>query len=309
LLGARSWINKWKQSLKQRNVAKAAARPPFRRKFLIEALEPRVLLSADLPVVPPPPPDPIPHEPPEVTAAHATAGDLPHAFDVDTTGLADHFAAALTPPAAQASPLEIAFVDSRIVGQEPLTMQRDGMMVVVLDAQSDGLEQISRILAHYDNVRAVHILAHGEEGRMFLGNTALDANAIEQGKVADWGKALTEDGDLLLYGCDVAAGELGIEFMQRLAGATGADVAASDGSMRIGRSRHRPARSKPRRSSSRTFRWSSPASPGRRPPTTSPARTPPPTSSASTAPSWARTTRSTGMAAARTSFASPMQRT
>src|SRR5690242_13629769 len=41
-------------------IAAAPARPPFRRKYLVEALEPRVLLSADLPVVPPPPP-PDPH--------------------------------------------------------------------------------------------------------------------------------------------------------------------------------------------------------------------------------------------------------
>jgi hypothetical protein len=42
------------------SAAAAPARPPFRRKYLVEALEPRLLLSAGvLPVVPPPAPEPV----------------------------------------------------------------------------------------------------------------------------------------------------------------------------------------------------------------------------------------------------------
>lgn len=42
------------------------------------------------------------------------------------------------------------------------------------------------------------------------------------------GAALGDDGDLLLYGCDVGAGTEGAAFVAALAEATGADVAASD---------------------------------------------------------------------------------
>ncbi len=41
--------------------------------------------------------------------------------------------------------------------------------------------------------------------------------------------ALSQDADLLLYGCDVAATESGVTFLDALAAATGADVAASNG--------------------------------------------------------------------------------
>ena len=39
---------------------------------------------------------------------------------------------------------------------------------------------------------------------------------------------LTEDGDILLYGCNIAAGEEGEAFIEELAELTAADIAASD---------------------------------------------------------------------------------
>jgi hypothetical protein len=39
---------------------------------------------------------------------------------------------------------------------------------------------------------------------------------------------MAENGDILLYGCDVGSGERGQSFIDALASATGADVAASD---------------------------------------------------------------------------------
>jgi uncharacterized repeat protein (TIGR01451 family) len=43
-----------------------------------------------------------------------------------------------------------------------------------------------------------------------------------------WGKALSERGDILLCGCSVAAGESGAAFVRRLSLIAGADIAASD---------------------------------------------------------------------------------
>ena len=45
--------------------------------------------------------------------------------------------------------------------------------------------------------------------------------------LATLGGALSASGDILLYGCDVAAGADGLAFVNALANATGADVAAS----------------------------------------------------------------------------------
>jgi Ca2+-binding RTX toxin-like protein len=211
------------------------AHPPFRRKYLVEALEPRVLLSADLPIVPPPPPDPLPPEAPAVSAAFAAGGEAPPQFQFDGAAMAADFAASLVPaiapdapaPDSAAAPTEIAFVDWRVVGQDALTVQRDGMLVVVLDSNQDGVAQISEVLAQHHEIKAVHVLAHGDTGEMFLGNGVLDAQAVADGKVAGWAAALTKDGDILLYGCNVAEGDSGQTFVQQLAAATGADIGAS----------------------------------------------------------------------------------
>ncbi len=101
--------------------------------------------------------------------------------------------------------------------------------VFVLDASRDGVEQVGEILDHYREVAAVHLLSHGAAGAVFLGNTRLNSQEVrnERQQLKRWGQALKKTGDLLLYGCDVAEGELGLSFVEQLASATGADVAAS----------------------------------------------------------------------------------
>jgi len=101
--------------------------------------------------------------------------------------------------------------------------------VVVLDPSTDGVRQISEILRPYQGLLAVQILSHGGAGLLRLGNSKLDQNRLtkEQSQIAEWGASLNPSGDILVYGCDVAAGIFGSQFVQKLARTTGADVAAS----------------------------------------------------------------------------------
>ena len=64
---------------------------------------------------------------------------------------------------------------------------------------------------------------------MQIGSTRLDAATLagRGAEIAGWGRALTDDADLLLYGCDVAATPSGERLLARLGALTGADVAAS----------------------------------------------------------------------------------
>ncbi|WP_372742324.1 DUF4347 domain-containing protein, partial [Neptunomonas sp.] len=115
--------------------------------------------------------------------------------------------------------------------QQQLALNADReIKVFVLDSQQDGVEQISSILDYFQNVAAIHLLSHGSAGALFLGNAKLTSQQLKtnQQQLKRWGSALSEDGDLLLYGCDVADGDLGLEFIEQLAALTGADVAASD---------------------------------------------------------------------------------
>ena len=101
--------------------------------------------------------------------------------------------------------------------------------VVVLDARYDGIDQISRLLAPHQGLAAVQVVSHGGSGSLRLGSTQLTTSRLEalRDRVSGWGSALSSGADILLYGCDVAGGAPGIEFVQRFAAITGADVAAS----------------------------------------------------------------------------------
>ncbi|XZN91416.1 MAG: DUF4347 domain-containing protein [Microcoleus sp.] len=92
------------------------------------------------------------------------------------------------------------------------------------------IEQITNTLANQKDIESVQILSHGSEGSLTLGTDVLNGNDLENfnSQLKQWGNALTENGDILLYGCDVAAGETGYNFVKRLSELTGADIAASN---------------------------------------------------------------------------------
>lgn len=124
----------------------------------------------------------------------------------------------------------IAFVDRGIQGYEKLLANAaSGTEIYVLDPIKDAVSQITDILLERTSISAVHILSHGSSGGLTLGQNWLDSNALEQyaDQFRSWSKALTQDADILLYGCEVAQGEIGQAFVNILSELTQADVAAS----------------------------------------------------------------------------------
>ena len=127
---------------------------------------------------------------------------------------------------------EIAFIDASLADWETLLAGlNEGIEVVILDSSADGLLQIAESLRGTSGVSAIHIFSHGSSGELMLGDAVLNAGNLEQYStaLATIGSALTATGDILLYGCNVAQGGAGQEFITQLAVATGADVAAFDG--------------------------------------------------------------------------------
>ena len=104
-----------------------------------------------------------------------------------------------------------------------------GRLIVVLDPHKDGIDQITQVLSQYQGVSAVYILSHGAQGLVTLGTTAVDDATLQSrsAEIAGWQTSLKPGADILLYGCDVAAGQAGITFVNDLSAATGAVVAAS----------------------------------------------------------------------------------
>ncbi|MGB0714185.1 MAG: DUF4347 domain-containing protein, partial [Gammaproteobacteria bacterium] len=125
---------------------------------------------------------------------------------------------------------EIVIIDASVPGARELAESvHPGAEVHVLDPGSDGLGQISALLQGRTGVTALHLITHGAPGQLQLGNGVLDTGALDSrgAELENWRAALTADADIMVYGCDVAAGDKGERFVQAFAGATGADVAAS----------------------------------------------------------------------------------
>ena len=136
-----------------------------------------------------------------------------------------------TLPNAETAAREIVFVDSRVKDADTLLKGfSPNAQVVYLKAGEDGLKQMAAALGEHGDAGAVHVLAHGSEGQMWLGTTFLDASTLAgHGEtLAAIGRGMTADGDLLVYACNLAQGEVGAQFVSSLAALTGADVAASD---------------------------------------------------------------------------------
>ncbi|MGE4196445.1 MAG: DUF4347 domain-containing protein, partial [Phycisphaerales bacterium] len=122
----------------------------------------------------------------------------------------------------------ILFVDHDVLDAGSLR-SLPGTEVVFLDARRDGISQVSEALAGRRGLDSIGFVSHGTAGEFGLGATRLDALTLHDlaGAVAGWGDSLSENGDIALWGCDVASDAAGRAFVRDLASITRADVAAS----------------------------------------------------------------------------------
>ncbi|AZD32942.1 Fibronectin type III domain protein [Pseudomonas chlororaphis subsp. aurantiaca] len=162
-----------------------------------------------------------------------TAADQP-SVSKDTHGQADAPAAA-TPVAVPGQ--TVVFVDSRVKDADSLLQGlAPGTQVVQLGANRDGLQQIADYLDQHQGVSSVQIIAHGNAGDLWLGNSYLSADNVQarSSVLADIGQDMNAGGDILIYGCYTAEGERGLSFVDSLAQLTGRDVAASSDRTGVG---------------------------------------------------------------------------
>ncbi|MEL4178019.1 VCBS domain-containing protein [Roseateles sp. PN1] len=209
--------------------------PSRQRRLHIEALEPRHLLSGEGLVVPPTP---------ERSALESQQLQLPieHLLSqvlASTPGFAGNaWRPGMGEMQASQTADEVVFVDPSVQGHEALLQDALGQRhpgqiarveVVVLDPEQDGVQQISQWLSQRQGLKAIHLISHGEDGRIGLGRGELNADnlAAQAESLQQWRAALGADADILVYGCDVAASTRGQSFIEQLAALTGADVAAS----------------------------------------------------------------------------------
>jgi len=217
-----------KQDSNKPNKSAAAKRAPVNkkqaRKPLISALEPRLLLDGAA----------------VVTAVEAfTDPQLHDGFQTDASQQDTDTSFVIAPtevravdPALNNGKKEVVFIVDNVSDTQTLIDGINaGIEVVLLDSTQDGLAQMASWAQNNSDYDAIHVISHGAEGQVNLGGFSLDNITVNtrSADLAQLGAALNEDGDLLLYGCEVASGE-GQDFIKALAHVTQADVAASDDS-------------------------------------------------------------------------------
>ncbi|MGB7347127.1 MAG: DUF4347 domain-containing protein [Pirellulaceae bacterium] len=161
------------------------------------------------------------------------AGDMGAALSVSATACATDANIAATESQTQqeaTTPLAIVFIDSRVDDIDALESGLiEGTELVLIDSKRDALEQISLHLQHRQNVASLHLVSHAASGQLLLGNQMINQAALiaRSSEVQQWSAALSDEADILVYGCDAGAGREGASFAIRLAKITGADVAMS----------------------------------------------------------------------------------
>lgn len=106
-----------------------------------------------------------------------------------------------------------------------LTNRLLGIDVYILDGQQDGIAQLQTLFKS-QHLSSLHLICQGAPGQLQLGTTLLSeinlwvyADAIRQ-----WRSSLSDNAEIFIYGCDLAANRVGQAFISWLKLLTGAYV-------------------------------------------------------------------------------------
>jgi len=125
---------------------------------------------------------------------------------------------------------QIAFIDETLPDLRTLLRGLPaGTETHLLSPHRPGLEQIADALGHHHGIQALHLFTHGAPGKLFLGSTVLDRQRLTDSAEAIESivQAMAPAGELLIYGCEVAAGNEGQAFVETWLAMSGLKVAAA----------------------------------------------------------------------------------
>ena len=128
----------------------------------------------------------------------------------------------------------LVFIDTNLDNYQSLIAENKDASVILLDPNQDGIEQITQVLINYQQdyqqLDSIQIFSHGNSGSLQLGSTNLNSSNLYgySSELISWSNSLKENGDILLFGCNLGAETAGLNLIDGLARLTNADVAASD---------------------------------------------------------------------------------
>ncbi len=96
--------------------------------------------------------------------------------------------------------------------------------IILIRPNHNEIEQITQTLNKYIRLKTLHIISNGSPGCLYLGESNLSFFNIKHyaSLLNTWSVS-----NLLLYGCNLATGNTGKEFIRRLHLLTGANIGAS----------------------------------------------------------------------------------
>ena len=124
---------------------------------------------------------------------------------------------------------EIVFIDKGVDDYQTIINSIDDTKsIYLIDSNENGFAKMQSILQDQSDIDAVHIIGHASTGQVVLGNSILNSETINSFSTTlqSIGTSLTQDGDLLFYGCNLAQGEQGKLLIQQIGNITQADIAA-----------------------------------------------------------------------------------
>ncbi len=135
----------------------------------------------------------------------------------------------LSQPLASATASALVAIDARI--DEVTTLRSHlmpGVATIVIESTADGLALVQQALDRNPNVRELHLMSHGRPGSVEFGAIGISLETIADQSQAQMLGAIGDRLDrIAIYGCNVAAGDAGIELIEKLARLTGCAIAAS----------------------------------------------------------------------------------
>jgi hypothetical protein len=141
------------------------------------------------------------------------------------------FALILKPPS------EVVLIDSAVNHPDFFLQQLQSHQHGILLSPHSTLASVTQELKRFGHLQAIHVVSHGAPGQFQIGQTVVNSAQLsadfassrssQPALLAQWGQVLAPGGDIVLYGCEVAATPIGQDFLRALHQITKADVAAS----------------------------------------------------------------------------------
>ncbi|RCK39313.1 hypothetical protein TH25_25425, partial [Thalassospira profundimaris] len=149
--------------------------------------------------------------------------------DVPATDNAAQLSDDVSDHVVPASRKEVVIVDPTVADYQKIIDGFSPDIDVILLDQGATLQSVADALAGRSDIDALHIISHGAEGILQFGGQSITTSGLDASAdtLAAIGATLSNDGDILLYGCDIGADAAGQAFVDRFAELTSADVAAS----------------------------------------------------------------------------------